>query len=815
MNVVFAAIFSLAAAGLPDGWIFQPHREYQPTPKCRCDIVDGEQVLRVEDIKGPNGSLFGPDLKIPAVSGRSVLVKAAVRGEGGFSVSLARFTAAGKWNWRTRSVKCGLTPEWKEHTFEIPVEDTPVGKTAEVMVWMEAEKNTGWLEIKNASWYTRSLALPGSVEMEMIETFDRDDYDTPRNRPGCTKMVKGDFLPGIPKQVNRGRYEYSSPRHLTLSKRRYPMPDASAGEFFVFGIRVYRLENSSASFVFGTSPEHVRRIDFPPVEEKKLPADFIFAVDADGSYTRIVKSLADMTTVRRSGFDEFFRGVSNSFVAAVALKPEEGGRGLAELDEFFAARARNTAASPIPIKVTPEETFDPVEKKWPLVFSDDFDGKRLDEGKWFIPSWMRKDADTVTLDGKGNLRILAEPDREKGVLRTSGIWTRKNFRYGYFEARLKFTYLPGWCAAFWLYGLPTKNPLVDGIEIDIFEDYPTRWNGKKPCNSHNLHNNTPHEAAKSWSFLSPMPDDRDFHVIGCKWTPFEISEYLDGRLIRTVERGEGRDGVVFDALTAAVCNAPLHLVLSGNASKSSRGKVDFDAFPFPESFTVDRVRVYAWPDEKNGPAVSWRGNTSARTVRRGESLRFSVEARPGTSKVKNVYLFDNGYPVASKSAPPYDFEIPFTLEHYRTTLFMKPGRSGVPPSFDDHIHAFAAFAEDENGVVTSTESILRIPEPVVTKRIWDGKRLGTVRSTDCFTYVAGYPNESRRTLVLRYSVSPETKTDYRCKVLVGGVEKGEFRLPATGKALSCAELPVVIPAGRSEILFVPIGVFTVHALEIK
>ena len=126
-----------------------------------------------------------------------------------------------------------------------------------------------------------------------------------------------------------------------------------------------------------------------------------------------------------------------------------------------------------------------------------------------------------------------------------------------------------------------------------------------------------------------------------------------------------------------------------------------------------------------------------------------------------------------------------------------------------------AIAEDENGVVTSTGPILRIPEPAVTKRIWDGKRLGTVRSTDCFTYVAGYPNESRRTLVLRYSVSPETKTDYRCKVLVGGVEKGEFRLPATGKALSRAELPVVIPAGRSEILFVPIGVFTVHALEIK
>lgn len=198
MNTVFAAIFCLAAAGLPDGWIFQPHREYQPAPECRCDVVDGAQVLRVEDIKGPKGSLFGPALKIPAVSGRSVLVKAAVRGEGGFSVSLARFTASGKWNWRTRSVKCGLTPEWKEHTFEIPVEDTPVGKTAEVMVWMEAEKGTGWLEIKNVSWYARSLALPGSVEMEMIETFDRDDYDTPRNRPGCTKWSRGIFFREYP-----------------------------------------------------------------------------------------------------------------------------------------------------------------------------------------------------------------------------------------------------------------------------------------------------------------------------------------------------------------------------------------------------------------------------------------------------------------------------------------------------------------------------------------------------------------------------------------------------------------------------------------
>lgn len=812
----FAALFSLACialAGLPDGWVFQPHREYQPAPRCVRTVVDGTEVVRIDGIKGREGSLFGPKEKIAAAKGRCVVVEAVARGEGKLSASLARFTSTGAWNWRTRPLERELSGEWREFVFDIPVEDTPVGETAKAMVWLEAEKGTKWIELKDVRWRTRSLAFPGSAEMEIIEELDRDDYGTRRGRPGSPVIVKGDFMPGIPKQVERGRYEFSGSCNLTLPRKRYPMPDASVGEFFAFGIRVYRLENSSLSFAFGASPERVRRICFPPVAKEKLPADLVFAVDADGSYTLIVKSLADTSTVRSSGFDGFFRTLSGQFSASAVLEAQ-GGRGLAEIGELFAVRARNEKTPPIPIKVAPEEEFDPVARKWPLVFSDDFGGDRLDGQKWFIPSWVRKDADTVTLDGKGNLRILAVPDRENGILRTSGIWTRKNFRYGYFEARVRFTYLPGWCAAFWLYGMSTKNPLVDGMEVDIFEDYPTRWPGGKPCNSHNLHNNTPHEAAKSWSFHSPMPEDRGFHVFGCKWTPFEISEYLDGRLVRTTERVNGRDCVTFDALSTAACNAPLHVVLSGNVSRSSRGKVDFDAHPFPESFLVDWVRVYAWPDEKDGPAVSWKGDTLARTVKRGETLRFSVAAEPGAAKVKNVYLFDNGYPMAFRSEPPYDFEIPFTPEHYRTTAFMKPGRSGIPPSFDDHVHAFAAFAEDEAGVVTSTGPVLCVPERLEARR-WDGRRLGTVRSTDCFVFTCENARAGRRRLAMRYSLSRETETDWRCKVLVGGAERAEFRLSAHEGATATAEVQVELPAGRCEILFLPVGVFTVHGLDVK
>ena len=798
---------------LPSGWGFQPHTIFKPDPSsCLAAADDGSRVLRVGPIQGKSGTAFGPLAKYPAKKGETVEINFTARGTGTVEVSSARFNPQGAWNRTSSGRTAKLTDAWRPFSFDIPVEDSPVGTTGSIQLWFGGKRGSSY-ELKDVSVHCRKSALPGSGEIVLVKTIDSDDYESVRQRPGNPQIVTGDLAPGIPKQVKRGRYRLDAPVNVTFPGRRYTLPPAD-DEFFVFGVRLYALEGSTAKFVFGTDREHVFQLPLPALPVGKLPADLTYAVDRNGSGMLTVRSLADTSVVRTPSYAPFFDGQDKPFVAAVSLMPTTSG-GLAELDELFAAAARHAPRQAFPTRVVPEETFDPRTKGWPVVFRDEFDGQTLDAEKWFVPSWRRKDADLVRLDGKGNLEILAEPSRtDPGVLRTTGLWSKPAFRYGYFEARLKFTYLPGWWAAFWLYGITTKNPFIDGVEVDMFEDYPSR--GQEARNSHNVHNNVPVEASKSWSFHSRLPEPLDgYHVFGCKRTPFEISEYLDGKLIRSIDRTGGRDTVTFSAFETVACNVPLHLIFSGSVAGSTRGKIDFAKHPYPDRFTIDWVRVYGWPDEGKGPCLSWEGDTRARIVRPGETLRFEAEVRPQAGKVRAVYLFDNGYPLACRTEPPYRFEIPFSKSYYETTDYMKPGRSGVTPPFDGYVHAFALFAEDDRGIVSSTGPLLRIPESVQGLRPWDGKRIGLLRSTDCFSlsYDAGAGGRSR--LGLRYAASRDLEFDNRCKVLVDGVECAELKLPPIDSSSEVAAAEIDFTPGRHDLLFVPMGIFSVYGLERK
>ena len=398
----------------------------------------------------------------------------------------------------------------------------------------------------------------------------------------------------------------------------------------------------------------------------------------------------------------FFAAILSASVAMAQTKPD-------------AAAAANTQL-PVPPEVTPLKTFDPVKAGWPLVFSDDFNGTSLDLDKWSPRNLTGLDHVRVA---DGLLAIDVDRSKDGKKLETGSIWTKQSFLYGYFEARLKFTRQNGWWAAFWLYADTVGNPFLDGFEIDIFEDYYVRRldeeGRSKRTIDHNLHmyvNGT----LKSWNYLETLKGSLDdFHVIGCKWTPFEISYYMDGELIEATARHSPWQSVTFDPFNHAVGAVPLKAILSGQIMRPEASWLkdlsDYSKSALPERFLVDWIRIYAFPDPPaERPVAAWEGTYESGEdvlVQEGDRRTYRVKAAPASATgaaIDTVYLFDSGYLIERKSQPPFEFTVESTQKFYDGTDFMRPGRQKVKPHFDG-VHALVAFVRDVNGKISRTPPI--------------------------------------------------------------------------------------------------------------
>ena len=370
----------------------------------------------------------------------------------------------------------------------------------------------------------------------------------------------------------------------------------------------------------------------------------------------------------------------------------------------------------LPARISPMEAFNPAEAGWPLVFSDEFDGTALDLAKWEAGGLLGLKHVKVA---DGVLSIAADYAADGKKLETASIRTKQSFLYGYFEARVKFTRQNGWWAAFWLYGRSVCNPFLDGFEIDIFEDYYTRRrdeNGRNiPIIDHNLHMYA-NSTLKSWNYLETLQSSLDdYHVIGCKWTPFEISYYMDGRLIRASAKHSPWNSVTFDPFNHGTGTTPLVAILSGQIMKPdvswTKGLDDLSKSRFPEHYLVDYIRIYAYPDPADErPSVAWAEqypSASDHIVQEGTRLTYRVAVTPAAktqASVKTVYLFDSGYLLASKTEPPFEFTVDCTQTFFDGTDYMRPGRQGKKPIFDA-THALVAFAQDANGKIGRTTPV--------------------------------------------------------------------------------------------------------------
>ena len=270
----------------------------------------------------------------------------------------------------------------------------------------------------------------------------------------------------------------------------------------------------------------------------------------------------------------------------------------------------------------------PENKKWKLVWSDEFDGDKLDESKWNFRRyfWGKKSPtftdEGVELDGESSLHIKLVKKGEdfySAHLQTGsltydmpkdsdGFWPFGEFqpakfmhKFGYYEIRCRLPKNPGWHAAFWLQapGIGSSpDPRVCGVETDIMENYAQHTKGLMLCG--NGYGGYGKNSVWPGHFRFPYEETEDgWHYYGVDWSRDGYVFYADGKKI-------GRQGppevpvseVEQFILVSTECHG-YHRNFGENCGLDGSGDVwagrpveELKKAVLPDEFVVDHVRVF-------------------------------------------------------------------------------------------------------------------------------------------------------------------------------------------------------------------------------
>lgn len=576
-----------------------------------------------------------------------------------------------------------------------------------------------WAVMAVLLWALPALSVP---ELELDATLASDNFeDLDVVRTGNPEIVLADISPGLLQQTRQGVYRTDGSVDI-VAKSALVMPDGDKGEYLTSAIRVYsfgrmKRRDGQLATIFTSGADNFRiglrhltdqadlvcaveggqKMSIPYLA---LPIDLSFSASTKGDWSLTATSLSDSSVRTLAGTNAFFRKDMDGLtrrVVLTAIGPEDAE---VTVDNVLLSRSRLARKGKIDYEFRAAEVpeFDAKAAGWNLMFGDEFDGTAYDETKWTVPERIRK------LAFVSNGIAYVQCDYKPGTtnLMTGYITSKESFGYGYYEARVRFTTYNGWWSAIFLYSGAVGNPFVDGMEIDVYEDYYMR-NPSRNVLDHNLH---AYGAGplKSWNYTTKIPGShKDWYTIGCLWTPFEISYYLDGKLMKSKSSHSPYDSATFDAFRHATTIMPLKIMFGGKPFRVAYGKHPYDPTEImPEALEMDWIRVYRWPGSEEGasPTVTLRNADANRySVPQGEMMKFTVDVQAAKSgaRIKAVHLFDDGYHLMTKREPPYEFTFPLSDEFYKTTAWKRSGRAKEEHPFEGTLHAFAAFAEDEAG----------------------------------------------------------------------------------------------------------------------
>ncbi len=271
------------------------------------------------------------------------------------------------------------------------------------------------------------------------------------------------------------------------------------------------------------------------------------------------------------------------------------------------------------------------ERRWRLVWSDDFDGDALDPEKWdfdlgngffdyrthsYVPGWgneelqyyTREPRNVEVRDGLLCLRALREELHGCGYS-SARVKTRRRDgaplfcqRYGRFEFRAKVPYGKGLWPALWL--LPQDDaygPWAASGEIDVMEIV-----GERPQEVlGSLHFGSTFPRRSLVTHVHALPNGgtvADFHVYAVEWEPGEIRWEVDGLISArqsfwwSCSRRRGVRGVLPRSAAdlnpwPAPFDQPFYILMNVAVGGNFPGVPNSDT-RFPAEMLVDYVRVY-------------------------------------------------------------------------------------------------------------------------------------------------------------------------------------------------------------------------------
>ncbi|MBU8861109.1 MULTISPECIES: family 16 glycosylhydrolase [unclassified Micromonospora] len=251
-----------------------------------------------------------------------------------------------------------------------------------------------------------------------------------------------------------------------------------------------------------------------------------------------------------------------------------------------------------------------------VTWSDDFNGpagSAPDANKWRYDigggGWGNNELQYYTnstrnaaLDGNGNLVITARRENPGGYscwygscqytsarLLTNGTFAQA---YGRFEARIKVPRGQGLWPAFWMLGNDIgTNPWPGSGEIDIMENV-----GYAPSTVWGTLHGPGYSGGNSVGASTSLPNGQAladaFHTFTVDWAPDSITWYLDGvAYSRKTPADLGGNRWVFDHPFFMIMN----VAVGGNWPGSPDGNTTF-----PQTMTIDYVRVQAWDNGGGG-----------------------------------------------------------------------------------------------------------------------------------------------------------------------------------------------------------------------
>ena len=330
----------------------------------------------------------------------------------------------------------------------------------------------------------------------------------------------------------------------------------------------------------------------------------------------------------------------------------------------------------LPLASCAGKTKTPELDGYKLLWSDEFDGNKLDETKWNYephePGWTNNELQEYTTSTDnvfvrdGNLVIKAiKTEKDGNVHYTSGKVTGQNktdFMYGKVVVSAKVPEGQGLWPAIWM--MPKDESYYGQWpkcgEIDIMESL-----GNDTTISYStIHYGEPH-AEQQGTITKEGADSfsAKFHEYSVEWDPGEMRFYTDGELVLTVNDWftavQGEDDKPYPAPFNQPFFVQMNLAVGGNWPGNPDETTDFSK----AEFQIDYVRVYQkaeYDTNVTKPTKAFlQGDATGNFIRNGD---FSV-AEDLTDDVDwKFLLFNEG----EGSAEIKDCEIVITTQKYGT-----------------------------------------------------------------------------------------------------------------------------------------------------